>query len=36
MRIIRFYKNTDNKNDLTIDIKYLPNAHHIEKIEVGS
>ena len=36
MRIIRFYKNTNDKSDLTIDIKYLPNAHHIEKIEVGS
>lgn len=35
MRIIRFYKNTDT-SDLTIDIKYLPNAHPLEKIEVGS
>lgn len=35
MRIIRFYKNTDTSN-LTIDIKYLPNAHPLEKIEVGS
>ena len=35
MRSIRFYKNTDT-SDLTIDIKYLPNAHPLEKIEVGS
>lgn len=35
MRIIRFYKNND-ASDLTIDIKYLPNAHPLEKIEVGS
>lgn len=34
MRIIRFYKNA--KDDLTINIKYLPDAHHLKKIDVGS
>lgn len=36
MSSLIWFPNARTTEEVTIDIKYLPNAHHIEKIEVGS